>query len=435
MQSNSLPTKISVPFANSGTKNTIPVASQIGITGGAASFTDGFPPLTMTPITAGGIPPAGADFNGILNAITVAVRWSAAGSGYPFDSDFSTAVTGYPKGALIPSSDFSGYWINTQDGNTTSPENATSAITGWVPGVQYGSTAITGISGSSLTLTTTQAAKQRITLAGALSANINLVFPAWVRSWTVVNGCTGNFSIICKTPSGTGVSIPAGMTAAINGDGTNITQDTNILGVTGRLINVQTFTASGTYTPSAGVKAIKVTVTGGGGGGAGCKSTSSAGAFSGAGGGSGATAIAYLLVTSTAGVAITVGAGGAGGAGVAAGSLGGTSSYGTTVNATGGGGGGRQSNSSAGGTGGTATGGTQNISGGYGGDGQNGTYLLNGIGAASFFGGGGRAGSSFGVAGLAYGSGGGGAYDIGFTNTSLSGGAGAAGIVIIEEYS
>lgn len=238
MQTSGLPTRIAVPFADAGTKNTIPVDSQIGITGGAASFTTGFPPLTMTPVSAGGIPPFGADFNGILNAITNAIRWNVAGSGYPFDSTFATAVTGYPKGALLPASDFSGYWLNTQEANTTNPENSTAATTGWVPGVHYGATALTGLSSSSVTLTTLQAAKPRINLSGTLTANINLVFPAWVRTWTVVNNCTGAFSVTCKTPSGSGVVIASGVTAVINGDGTNISQDTNFLQASKNLSDV-----------------------------------------------------------------------------------------------------------------------------------------------------------------------------------------------------
>ena len=68
----STPTKITVPFANTGSKNTIPVPSQISVTPGAASYTDGFPPLTMTPKASGGVPPFGQDMNGILYAITTA---------------------------------------------------------------------------------------------------------------------------------------------------------------------------------------------------------------------------------------------------------------------------------------------------------------------------------------------------------------------------
>ena len=60
MQLTDKPSKIALPFANAGGKRTIPVASQIGVVAGAASFTDGFPPLTFNPISAGGIPPWGA---------------------------------------------------------------------------------------------------------------------------------------------------------------------------------------------------------------------------------------------------------------------------------------------------------------------------------------------------------------------------------------
>lgn len=122
MQLSGAPTKIAVPFANSGTKNTIPVASQIAVTPGAASFTDGFPPLTFTPIAAGGVPPFGADFNGILNAITQAVRWQMAGGTYLYDGTFSTAVGGYPKGAVLSKATGLGLWLNQTDNNTNNPD-------------------------------------------------------------------------------------------------------------------------------------------------------------------------------------------------------------------------------------------------------------------------------------------------------------------------
>ena len=79
MQSTQSPTLVPLAFAANGTKNTIPEASQIGITNGAASLNDGFPPLTMTPIAAGGTPPSGADMNGILNLLSQSIRWQHAG--------------------------------------------------------------------------------------------------------------------------------------------------------------------------------------------------------------------------------------------------------------------------------------------------------------------------------------------------------------------
>lgn len=133
MQTSNIPSaRISIPFANSGTKNTIPNASQIGVTPGAASYTDGFPPLTFTPLAAGGIPPFGADFNGVLNAISAWIRWFTAFSpSAPYDSTYSTSIGGYPKGALIPKATFDGFWQNMVENNTTNPD---AAGANWIDG-------------------------------------------------------------------------------------------------------------------------------------------------------------------------------------------------------------------------------------------------------------------------------------------------------------
>ncbi|WP_165430925.1 gp53-like domain-containing protein [Atlantibacter hermannii] len=224
MQISNLPKLLPVPFASNGSKQDIPVASQIGVSGGRASYTDGFPPLTRTPIAAGGIPPFGTDFNGVLNDITSAIRWAQAGGGYGYDSTFSSGVSGYPIGARLANSTGDGYWLNTVDGNTNNPEaSAPTPLTGWVPVESYGVTTITGLGGSSVTLSTLQASKDRIILTGNLTSNINLTLPAWIKSWTVINNCSGAFSVTVKTQNGTGVVIPAGSSSVIQGDGTNIT--------------------------------------------------------------------------------------------------------------------------------------------------------------------------------------------------------------------
>ncbi|EPE9380866.1 carbohydrate kinase, partial [Escherichia coli] len=88
----------------------------------------------------------------------------------------------------------------------------------------------------------------------------------------------------------------------------------------------------------------------------------------------------------------------------------------------------------SGGAAGTATGGLINIHGGYGSDGQQGSYYSFGNGAASFWGGGGRAGSANGVAAKAYGAGGGAAYDTSFSGVLKAGGTGAPGVCVIEEF-
>ncbi|SAL70749.1 hypothetical protein AWB71_04308 [Caballeronia peredens] len=48
MKATDKPAPMPIPFALNGQRNVIPQESQIGITKGAASLNDGFPPLTMT---------------------------------------------------------------------------------------------------------------------------------------------------------------------------------------------------------------------------------------------------------------------------------------------------------------------------------------------------------------------------------------------------
>lgn len=129
MQSSNQPGKISLPFANSGAKQPIPVASQVGIEDGRASYTDGFPPLTRTPLAAGGKPPFGTDMNGILNAITAIQQWQSAGGMFMYDSALSTAIGGYPKGAFVLKADASGFWQSTAENNTANPDTGGA---GWI---------------------------------------------------------------------------------------------------------------------------------------------------------------------------------------------------------------------------------------------------------------------------------------------------------------
>ena len=221
MQLTNTPGKLVLPFANAGAKNTIPTASQIGITAGAASLTDGFPPLTRTPIAAGGVPPSGLDMNGILYELSAILRWANAGGGYAYDAAFATDsnVGGYPKGARIMRSDGLGYWFNTVENNTTDPEAAGAAAAGWVPDFTNGVTSV-AMASANVTLTPLQYGKPIIVITGTLTANLNLIFPTIVNEWTVINNTTGPYTITCKTAAGTGLVVNTA--ALIVGDGTNI---------------------------------------------------------------------------------------------------------------------------------------------------------------------------------------------------------------------
>lgn len=219
MQLSNLPLKFVLPFASSGTRRTIPTDSQIGITPGAASLVTGFPPLTFTPIAAGGVPPAGIDFNGLFYELSAIARWSNSGAGYPYDATFAndTNVGGYPRGARVLRSDGTGYWLNTVDNNVTDPEGGSAA--GWVADVTAGLTSV-ALSSSNVTLTALQYGRPIILLTGTLTSNLNVVFPTIVAEWLVINNTSGPFTVTCKTASGTGVTV--NNATMIVGDGTNI---------------------------------------------------------------------------------------------------------------------------------------------------------------------------------------------------------------------
>ena len=221
MQSTNIPSKIPLPFANSAGssyKNTIPVASQIGITNGKASLTDGFPPLTFQAISAGGVPPFGADFNGILNEITAIQQWQEAGGFFPYDSAFSTTVGGYPKGAVLQSTTFNGFWTSTVENNTSNPDTGGA---GWVP-TNFSGVSPISISSATTTLTTLQAAYPIIVFSGTLTANSTVIVPNFANEWIFVNNTSGAYTLQVKTSAGTGISLVQGYSTFAYGDATNI---------------------------------------------------------------------------------------------------------------------------------------------------------------------------------------------------------------------
>lgn len=241
--------------------------------------------------------------------------------------------------------------------------------------------------------------------------------------------------------SGASLIIPKGSVATITTDGANSgTFYADVTGVT-PVINVQVFTSSGTYTPSAGLVYAVVECQAGGGAGGGTASTAIT--ISGGGGGGGGYARRALSAAQIGtSQAVTVGAGGAsvisapGGAGT-------LSSFGALCSANPGSGGG-VANPNAGAPGGGGAGGTGDIL-LPGSDGAIGFFSsiltvagLGGQGGHSRLGAGAPAtatsgaGSLTGRSGVNYGGGGGGAFTL--NSVGLGGGPGAPGIVIVTEY-
>ena len=213
----STPSKVSVAFASNGTKNSIPATTSVGDPTNKASYSVGFPTVTMTPKSAGGLPPFGRDMNGILYDITAEIQYRQAGGRYPFDSSFSTAIGGYGKGAVVQRADLLGSWVSQANNNTTSPETSSTL---WQP--EGASSYSFTVSNADVTLTNAQAAHPVLIVSGTLTANVAVILPAFLKTWAVVDMTNhGQYSLSFKTSNGTGVSL-SNATEQLVCDGTNI---------------------------------------------------------------------------------------------------------------------------------------------------------------------------------------------------------------------
>jgi hypothetical protein len=214
-----------------------------------------------------------------------------------------------------------------------------------------------------------------------------------------------------------------------------------------KTVKVQKFTATGTYTPSAGMLYCIIECVGGGGGGAGADATSAGQLTFGGGGGSGGYSRKYATAALIgANKPVTIGGGGNGGAaGANNGGNGTATSVGALCSANGGGAGASTGTPSTGqgGAGATAGSGDVTIPGNAGTGGTVGGVVncagCQGAGAASVLGGapGAAAINSFAQVGSGApantGAGGGGAGS-GQGAGAAAGGNGGSGLVIITEY-
>ncbi|MEY0216873.1 glycosyl hydrolase family 28-related protein, partial [Providencia rettgeri] len=119
------PKLIPVPFANSGIKDDIPKVKSTSMSDEKASWEAGFPEATMLPVYAGGLPPDGKDFNGVLNQISENLVFQSKGGRYKFDSDFAISIGGYPKGATLQTNDESAEYQSLIDNNLVNFNTAT----------------------------------------------------------------------------------------------------------------------------------------------------------------------------------------------------------------------------------------------------------------------------------------------------------------------
>ena len=117
------PRLLSKAWASDGLKNSIPNTRNSGMPQEGATYADGFPSITMTPISTGGKPPSGKDMNGVLYEISAHTVWQNQGGRYRFDQAFCDAIGGYPKGAVLINDTLDTEYISLVDANTHNPNS------------------------------------------------------------------------------------------------------------------------------------------------------------------------------------------------------------------------------------------------------------------------------------------------------------------------
>ncbi|MDE1484314.1 hypothetical protein KKJ29_18315, partial [Xenorhabdus bovienii] len=99
------PNLIPKPFAQNGHRDEIPAGYKSDLPSQKATWDTGFPQITMMPVTAGGLPPSGRDFNGVFNQISDNIVHLSKGGKYKFSQEYANSINGYPKGAILQSDD------------------------------------------------------------------------------------------------------------------------------------------------------------------------------------------------------------------------------------------------------------------------------------------------------------------------------------------
>jgi hypothetical protein len=198
MQASQAPSSFTLPFAanaGSGYIRAIPQASQIGITNGAASLNDGFPPLTFLAANAGGVPPFGQDFNGLLNQITAGLQWVQVGGKPVYSVTYATSIGGYPNGAVLQSLDGTGFWRNTVDNNLTDPDAGPASFTGSISGT---------------TLTVSAVASGTVTVGQVISGT-GITTGTQITALGTGTGGTGTYTVsISLTAASTAITATGG---------------------------------------------------------------------------------------------------------------------------------------------------------------------------------------------------------------------------------
>lgn len=125
------PDLIPMPFAENATPGTIePIEATTPTVPQDATWSTGFPQVTMQPLASGGIPPRGQNFNGVLNALSQHIFYMQGGGQYKWSADHGP----YSIGDVLQSDDGLRSYVSAVDNNTDNFNTTPSAIGGtWLP--------------------------------------------------------------------------------------------------------------------------------------------------------------------------------------------------------------------------------------------------------------------------------------------------------------
>lgn len=123
------PNLIPMPFAQNGNKNTIPENGTEGK--GDASFSLGFPQITETPLSIGGLPPSRKDFNGIFNLLSMFAFFGQSGGKFSWSNklNYMPPAVIYHNGVL--------WWCVKENGTDTVVKEPGTDNAYWVTLVEY----------------------------------------------------------------------------------------------------------------------------------------------------------------------------------------------------------------------------------------------------------------------------------------------------------
>lgn len=205
-----LPPVIPEPFAQNAAPGFIqsPIPQTTG-TPGRASYDQGWPAETMEPVVAGGVPPWGQDFNGLMFAVTSALYFAQSGQLWPFNAAVAAFIGGYAVGAVVASADGKSQWVNVTPGNTTNPDAGAGILSGWRP---FSCTAFANIpvTAGAFTVADSDARCTVIVINGVLTGNVSITLPGILNEWLLVNNTSGAFVITANAGAGTTLVVPQG---------------------------------------------------------------------------------------------------------------------------------------------------------------------------------------------------------------------------------